>query len=112
MSHWRFFGNWLLTLLTKIASGYWMIRDSQNCYTAITKGALKRKNVGEIYPHYGYCNDLLIKLKVADCQVVDVPIPARYGNEKSKIRYSVFITTVAPLLLRGFLWRLGKKHFK
>jgi len=27
MSNWRFFGNWVLTLLTKIASGYWKISD-------------------------------------------------------------------------------------
>ena len=42
MSNWRFFGNWVLTLLTKIASGYWRIRDPQNGYAAITREALKR----------------------------------------------------------------------
>ena len=112
MSNWRFFGNWVLTLLTKIASGYWRIVDSQNCYTAVTRDTLKRIDLDRVYPRYGYCNDFLVKLNVAGCRVVDVPIPARYGKERSKIRYNLFITTVPPLLLRGFLWRLRMKYFK
>lgn len=112
MSSWRFFGNWLLTLLTRVASGYWGVSDPQNGYTAITKEGLKRINLDKMYPRYGYCNDLLIRLNVVHCQITDVPIPARYGDEKSKIKYGVFITTVSYLLLRGFLWRLGMKYFK
>jgi len=112
MKSWRFLGNWLLTLLNKIASGYWEIRDPQNGYTAITSKALARINLDSIYPRYGYCNDLLIKLNVAGCRVADVPIPARYGREKSKIKYSRYVTTLSPLLLRGFFWRLMMKYFK
>lgn len=112
MSNWRLFGNWLLTLLTKIASGYWEIRDPQNGYTAITREALNRINLDKVYPRYGYCNDLLVKLNIAGCRVADVPIPARYGKEKSKIKYSLYVTTVSPLLLRGFLSRLRMKYFK
>jgi len=110
MSKWRFFGNWVLTLLTKIASGYWKVEDPQNGYTAITRTALRRIDLNKIYPRYGYCNDLLVKLNIAGCQVCDVPIPACYGREKSKIRYGKYIATVAPLLLRGFLLRLKRKY--
>ena len=56
MSNWRFFGNWLLTLLTRIASGYWGIRDPQNGYAAITREALKRIDLDKIFPRYGYCS--------------------------------------------------------
>lgn len=55
MSKWRFFGNWILTLLTRIASGYWRISDPQNGYTAITREALKLIDLGKVYPSYGYC---------------------------------------------------------
>ncbi len=106
MSNWRFFGNWLLTLLTKIASGYWHIGDPQNGYTAITADTLRKINLDKIYPRYGYPNDMLIKLNVAGCRVTDVPMPARYDREKSKIRYRKFITKVSPLILRGFCWRI------
>jgi glycosyltransferase involved in cell wall biosynthesis len=111
MSKWRLFGNFTLTLLTKIASGYWHIGDPQNGYTAITREALKRIDMDNVYPRYGYPNDMLVKLNVAGCKVADVPIPAVYGTEKSKIKYSVFITKVSPLLLRGFVWRLKTKYF-
>lgn len=112
MSNWRFFGNWVLTLLTKIASGYWHTRDPQNGYTALTRETLKRIDLDRIYPRYGYCNDLLVKLNVAGCRVIDVPIPANYGKEKSKIKYSLYVTTVAPLLLWDFMWRLWMKYFR
>ena len=110
MSNWRLFGNWVLTLLTKIASGYWRIRDPQNGYTAITREALKRIELDKVYSRYGYCNDLLVKLNVAGCKVADVPIPARHSNEKSKIKYGVYIPKVSVLLLADFLWRLKMKY--
>lgn len=110
MSSWRFFGNWVLSLLTKVASGYWKIGDSQNGYTAINRDTLKKIDLNRVYPRYGYCNDLLIKLNAAGCRVADVPIPACYGREKSKIKYGIFITKVCSLLLRGFLWRLRMKY--
>lgn len=112
MSNWRFLGNWVLTVLTKITSGYWKIRDPQNGYAAITRQALEKINLDRLHPQYGYCNDLLVKLGVAGCKVSDVPIPARYNNERSKIKYGVFITKVAPLLLRGFLWRVRMKYLR
>jgi hypothetical protein len=109
MSNWRYFGNWILTVLTKISCGYWHIRDPQNGYTAITREALMKIDVDRVYPWYGYCNDMLVKLNVAGCRVADVPIPAVYGNEKSKIRYGKYIRKISPLLLRGFLWRMRMK---
>lgn len=110
MSRWRLFGNTLLTLLTKVASGYWQLMDPQNGYTAISRRALERIPLDSVYPWYGYCNDLLVKLNVYGFKVVDVPMPARYGREKSKIRYGKYILKVSWLLLRDFLWRLRMKY--
>jgi len=110
MSTWRFFGNWILTLLTRVASGFWKVQDPQNGYTAITREALNKLDLDKVYPRYGYCNDILVKLNIAGCTVADVPIPARYGKEKSKIRYTAYITGVSILLLKGFLWRIWKEY--
>jgi len=110
MSSWRFLGNSILTLLTKIASGYWQVVDPQNGYTAISIKALERINPDSIYPWYGYPNDMLVKLNVYGFKVVDVPHPARYGNEKSKINYGSYILKVSWLLLRDFFWRLKMKY--
>ena len=111
MSPWRCFGNWLLTGLTRVASGNWHLNDPQNGYTAISQQVLKQIDIDNVYPGYGYCNDLLVKLMAYDCKIVDIPMPARYGHEKSNIKYSRYIPRVSWLLLRDFLWRLKTKYF-
>jgi glycosyltransferase involved in cell wall biosynthesis len=110
MSAWRSLGNFLLTMITKIGSGYWHITDPQNGYTAISRRALESLDLDSVYTYYGYCNDLLIKLNAFGLRTVDVAMPARYGTEKSHIKYSRFIMKVAPMILRGFLWRLKTKY--
>lgn len=110
MSKWRFVGNAILTLITKIGCGYWHIMDPQNGYTAISKQALEILDLDSIYPYYGYCNDMLIKLNTVEMRVMDVVMPARYGREKSKIKYGSYILKVAPMIFRGFLWRLKTKY--
>jgi glycosyltransferase involved in cell wall biosynthesis len=110
MSKWRFLGNAMLTMITKIGSGYWHITDPQNGYTAISGQALEKIDIDSIYPYYGYCNDILIKLNTFGIRVEDVSIPARYGSEKSKIKYSSYIVKVASMNFRGFLWRLKTKY--
>ena len=110
MTKWRFFGNSLLTLLTKIGSGYWQLMDPQNGYAAISKNALERISLDSIYPWYGYCNDLLVKLNVYGFRVRDIVMPAKYGREESGIRYSVYIPKVSWMLLKSFFWRLKMKY--
>jgi glycosyltransferase involved in cell wall biosynthesis len=112
MSKWRFIGNWALTFLTRLTTGFWRVQDPQNGYTAITREALKKIDLDRIYPRYGYCNDLLVKLVVSGCRVADVAIPARYGTEKSNIRYLKYIVGVSTLLLSNYLWRIWKKYIR
>lgn len=110
MSRWRSFGNSILTFLTKIASGYWQMMDPQNGYTAISTKALAELPLEDIYQGYGYCNNLLVWLNIHGMRVQDVAIPARYGEEKSKIRYSTVHPEVSKLLLFNFLFRLKTKY--
>ncbi|AGB38727.1 glycosyltransferase family 2 protein [Natronococcus occultus] len=110
MPPFRFFGNSILTFLTKIASGYWKTMDPQNGYTAISNYALENVGIENLYEYYGYCNDLLIKLNAKGMRVADVAMPARYGDEESSISYPTYIRKVSGMLLRGFLWRLKTKY--
>ncbi|WP_336023513.1 glycosyltransferase family 2 protein [Halobellus salinisoli] len=110
MPTWRLFGNWILTFLTKVASGYWRTMDPQNGYTAISREALEAVDIDRMYEDYGYCNDLLVRLNVADLRVGDVPRRANYGDETSSIRYHTYIPRVSAMLLRDFLWRLRVKY--
>lgn len=110
MSKWRFFGNSILTFLTKVASGYWKTMDPQNGYTAISKYALENVGIESMYEYYGYCNDLLVKLNAKGMRVADVAMPAVYGDEASSIKYRTYIRKVSGMLLRNFFWRLKVKY--
>jgi glycosyltransferase involved in cell wall biosynthesis len=110
MSGWRLFGNALLTLLTKIASGYWKMMDPQNGYTAVSRRALDRIDLDAVFDDYGFANAMLVHCNVADLRVADVPTPAVYGDEESHIEYSTFVPQLSALLARGFGWRLQRKY--
>jgi glycosyltransferase involved in cell wall biosynthesis len=107
----RFFGNSALSLLTKIASGYWHVADSQTGYTAINRPALEAIDWDKMYKRYGQPNDLLVKLNVEEMRVVDVPIEPVYNvGEKSGIKVRKVIFTIGSLLLRLYFWRLKEKY--
>ncbi|UGV40611.1 glycosyltransferase family 2 protein [Methanococcoides orientis] len=110
MSGLRLFGNSILTFITKIGSGYWNIMDPQNGYTAISREALAEIGLDEIYTYYGYCNHILVRLNAFGFRTLDVVMPARYGKEKSTIKYGPYIGKVSFMLFKKFLWRLKMKY--
>jgi glycosyltransferase involved in cell wall biosynthesis len=107
----RYLGNAMLSLLTKIASGYWHIADSQSGYTAIGLRGLESIDWNLMYKRYGQPNDLLVRLNIADMRVTDVPIRPVYGiGEKSGIRPLRMIPRLSWLILRLFFYRLLHKY--
>ena len=112
MPAWRIFGSFLLTYLTRIASGYWHIVDPQNGYTSVSREAIERINLDRVEKGFAFENDLLVKLNVCNARVVNVPIPARYRGERSKIRYAHFMATTSWVLFRDLIWRLWVKYVK
>jgi len=106
----RIVGNIVLSFLTKLASGYWHMVDPQNGYTAITRTMLERLPLDRISEGYQYENDLLIHMNVLEARLLDVPIPARYGEEVSGIRLRRVIPTMLSLLFRGFWRRIFWKY--
>jgi glycosyltransferase involved in cell wall biosynthesis len=109
--HYRYLGNSFLSLMTKVASGYWHIADSQSGYTAISLIALKRIDLDKIYNDYGMPNDLLIKLNQYDFRVCDVHIKPVYNvGEKSGIKLMRVIPRISWLLFKGFWRRLIFKY--
>ncbi len=111
MPKYRLFGNSILTFLSKMASGYWHVIDSQCGYSAISKNALKKIPYHEITPRYGYNADLLNLLNIAGCTVVDVSVKAVYGEEQSKIKLGRYIIKTSALLTRLFCRRMWRKYF-
>jgi len=107
----RYLGNAVLSLLTKIASGYWHVADSQAGYTALSLTALRRLDLGALYPRYGFPNDLLVHLNLQNARVRDVPSRPIYDvGERSGIKLRSVVPRISWLLFKGFWWRLGQKY--
>ncbi len=107
----RYLGNAVLSLLTKIASGYWHVADSQSGYTAIGLPMLERLDLDRIYRRYGFPNDMLVHLNIWNARVRDFPSRPVYGvGERSAMRLPSVIPRISWLLIKGFFWRLREKY--
>jgi glycosyltransferase involved in cell wall biosynthesis len=107
----RYLGNSAMSLLTKIASGYWHVADSQSGYTAINLKALKTIDWDQMYKRYGQPNDLLVRLNVYNFRVRDVPVTPVYNiGEKSGVRPLRMIPGLSWLLFKLFLYRIVQKY--
>ena len=107
----RYLGNAVLSLLTKIASGYWHVADSQSGYTAIGLETLERLDLDRIYPRYGFPNDMLVHLNIVNARVRDVPSRPVYGvGERSGIKLRSVVPRISWLLVKGFFWRMREKY--
>lgn len=108
----RYLGNSILTILTKFASGYWHVSDTQTGYTAISLDALNAIRIHHIYKSYGMPNDMLVKLNIAMCSIKEIPIKPVYNvGESSKMKIMKVIPKVSLLLFKSFFKRLWLKYF-
>jgi glycosyltransferase involved in cell wall biosynthesis len=107
----RYIGNAVLSLLTKIASGYWHIADSQAGYTVLSRRMLQLLDLDRIYVSYGFPNDMLVHLNVWNARVRDFPSRPIYGvGERSGIRIRRIVPRISWLLWKGFFWRMREKY--
>src|SRR5581483_7085494 len=107
----RYLGNATLSLLTKIASGYWHVADSQAGYTVLSLRVLRLLDLDRIYTSYGFPNDMLVHLNVWNARVRDFPSRPIYGvGERSGIRLRRVVPRISWLLVKGFFWRMREKY--
>jgi glycosyltransferase involved in cell wall biosynthesis len=107
----RYLGNAVLSMLTKIASGYWHVADSQSGYAVISKQMLATLDLDHVYTGYGFPNDFLVHLNVENARVRDYPSRPIYGvGERSGIRYRKVVPRISWLLVKAFFWRLRQKY--
>jgi glycosyltransferase involved in cell wall biosynthesis len=107
----RYLGNAVLSLLTKVASGYWHVADSQAGYTVISLRLLRLLDLDRIYTSYGFPNDMLVHLNVWNARVRDFPSRPIYGvGERSGIRIRRVVPRISWLLWKGFFWRMREKY--
>jgi glycosyltransferase involved in cell wall biosynthesis len=99
----RLVGNVALSLLTRAATGYRHVFDSQCGYTVFRREALERVDLDRVYGGYGYCNDLLGHLRCLGVEVRDVGVRPVYAGETSGIRITTVVHPIMWVLARVWL---------
>lgn len=100
----RRIGNIFITILTKFATGYYSIFDSQNGYGMFKRETLEQLSFNLIGKRYDYENTLLIALSIINARIKDVPVPAIYGDEVSSIKFLPTATRALKVLWVG-MWK-------
>ncbi len=106
----RLIGNFTLTFLTKLASGYWHVFDPQNGYLAIAAPVLRLLDFDRLSRRWFFENDMLINLNVFNVAVADVPMPSRYGDERSSLRVGRVLLSFPFHLFCGYWSRFYRKY--
>lgn len=104
-------GNMGLSFLTKAAVGYWNIADPCNGYVAVRGEVLSALPLSSLQKSYFFETSLLAQLFLLGAVIRDVPMPARYGQEQSKLRIGRVLLEFPPKLLSCLLRRLVLKNF-
>jgi glycosyltransferase involved in cell wall biosynthesis len=101
----RRLGGGVFSWLTSRAVGS-RISDSQCGYTAISRAACASLDLSDLWPRYGYPNDLLGQLTTRHLRVADVPVRPIYAGEKSGLR-AHHTPIIALLVARAWIRRLA-----
>lgn len=107
----RLFGNAALSLVTKLSSGYWPVMDPTNGFTAIHKRVLAHLPLERLAHDWFFESDMLFRLGILRAVVLDVPMPARYGAERSLLRITQVLARFPLEHLHRFVKRLFYGYF-
>ncbi|OIP39473.1 MAG: hypothetical protein AUK47_09985 [Deltaproteobacteria bacterium CG2_30_63_29] len=104
----RLFGTSVLGYLTRLSSGLPGIRDSQCGYTVIGNTILRRLPLDELFPRYGFPNDLLNRVGEVGGVLAQRPVRPVYADETSGLRARRVVWPISRILLKGVGRRLRK----
>lgn len=107
MPFFRLMGNSVLSFMAKFSTGYWNVFDPTNGFTAVHAAVAARLPFDDIDRRYFFESDLLFRLNILRAVVIDIPMPARYADEKSSLK----ISRTIPEFLAKHLRNLGKRIF-
>lgn len=81
----RLLGNGVLSFISKLSTGYWNIMDPTNGFVAIHAKVYSALERDKIDNRYFFESDMLFRLHIVGAVVQDVPLPAKYEDEKSSL---------------------------
>ncbi len=107
----RIFGNAVLSFFAKLSTGYWNIFDPTNGYTALHLSVLDLVDLEKVSDRYFFETDLLFRLNIAKCVVREVPMAAKYGQERSGLSETGAILPFVAGHLKNFFKRIFYSYF-
>ena len=107
----RLLGNAILSLMTKISSGYWDLFDPTNGYTAIHSDIARHLPFEKISQRYFFETDILFRLNTIRAVVIDVPMEAKYGDEISNLKISKIILEFSIKHMRNCIKRIFYNYY-
>lgn len=107
----RIIGNAVLSILTKMSSGYWHIFDPTNGYTAIHAAALRLLPLEMIDRGFFFESDMLFRLSTVRAVVCDIPMTAIYKNETSNLKPHRVVGPFLVKHMRNFGKRLIYNYY-
>ncbi len=107
----RLFGNAILSLMTKLSSGYWNLFDPTNGFTAIHAAVASHLPFEKISNRYFFESDMLFRLNTIRAVAVDVPMDAKYSDEVSNLKISKIIGEFFFKHIRNFTKRIFYNYY-
>lgn len=107
----RVVGNAGLTFLVKMASGYWDGFDPANGYVAVRTDVLRMLDLDRLPKRFFFESGFLVELGIQRAVVKNVPIPARYRDERSSLSIPRTLFSFPPRLLWGLCRRIFWRYY-
>jgi hypothetical protein len=107
----RLCGNYLISILSKITTGYWDIFDFLNGYTAISSDCLKKIIKKKVEKRFFFETDMLFKLYNIEAKVADVSVCINYNENLSNFfPHKEFFNFFYKNIYK-YIFRLYQKYF-
>ena len=104
-------GNAALSFLAKLSTGYWDLFDPANGFTAIHADVAAMLPLDKLHKRYFFESDILFRLRSFGARVVEQPMAAYYGDEKSNLSELNALFTFPFLHARNLLKRIVYNYF-
>jgi dolichol-phosphate mannosyltransferase len=107
----RILGNLVLSFISKLSTGYWMMFDPNNGFTAVNSEMLRNIPFNKVDNRFFFESDMLFRLNLLRADVMDVPLPAIYGNEVSNLSVTKVFFEFLYKHNRNFWKRITYSYF-
>jgi dolichol-phosphate mannosyltransferase len=107
----RRIGNIGLSFMVKASTGYWKCFDPTNGFLAVRADVLKLVPLDKVHQSYFFEISLLSQMYLVGAVIKDMPMPARYGDEKSNLSIKKVLIEFPGKLFICFCRRIILKKF-